>query len=278
MTAFYRPEVVILGGGPGAVFAYYGALAAGVPAADVQIWAKDLSYPPGAFWLHALPANCPFQAEPSEILVQLLGNEEDYSRKQWGEAFPTSASAYSGKTLKAYNPHQVLPKLWAEANVRRMDTKWTPAMVELLAAEHSKVIVTFPIDQRAINEMSQLKIPVYVADTEEDTLCCIYNGIQWNSWVRLTRAFGKLNIEYPATYLDRMDLLEREENMHWGLKGKIVKVPELHPSVKTLPHNTTGYRNNILMTGRWATLNRKALSHDSWTDAYCFLTEQEVEV
>lgn len=270
-----QDKVVILGGGPGAVFAYYGALAAGMAPRDVVIWAKELTYPRGAFWLHTLPPNSPtrFPAEPMSIY--LSGTAEEYSRKQWGAVFPTSVDTYAGQVLEVYNPNVVLPALWETANKEIMDIKWTQDRIEVLSHSCKAVIVTFPITPEATSLMRQSnsKIPVYVAPTEdpEGWNACIYNGNPLQLCVRVTRAFGHLCIEYPRHNTTPPEELCRMDDLFYGTRGKVVSVPELHPTVEPIKQRIYGHKGNILVTGRWATLDRKALSHHSWDDTFNFL-------
>ena len=78
-----KPQLVILGTGPGALYAFQGALKAGYDWKEVEIWGKDLVYPKGAFWLHWV-ADLK-RSEPEFIELQLLGDAATYSRKQWGD-------------------------------------------------------------------------------------------------------------------------------------------------------------------------------------------------
>lgn len=264
-----KPCVVILGGGPGSIFAYYGALDAGYDREEIEIRAFGLSYPPGAFWLHELPPVIPFKAEPEAMTITMVGMPDDYSRKQWGEVFPTSAAKYAGRTVPAYNPHVVLPKLWETVHWTPNSFKWTESTIAMLADDYEHVIVTFPFSPSG---PGRLTIPVYYAQVPTlSKNTCVYNGNVTTGWVRLTAAFGWINLEYPTSWMGRQQEIREEQDELWGVKGTILEVPELHPTAQPVQDVLIGERNNILLTGRWATNNRKALSHDSYYDVLNYL-------
>ncbi len=268
-----KPDVVILGGGPGAIYAFYGALSAGFDRSQVQIWADRFQYPPGAFWLHKLPPNVS-GFEASDITIRLLGEAHIYSWKQWGAIFPTSAGTLGNTVQRGYNPHTVLPQLWHDCNTKILEKRWNQQEVLLLAEQHKYVIVTFPITTPARTEILKLKIPVYTAEVPTEENHCIYGGVTGVDWVRLTRAFGHLSVEYPSYMADtRLNSIKPVEDAMHGTDGTVHLVPELHPSTQPIPEVIIGRKQNVLITGRWATLNRKALSHDSYADAVNFLRE-----
>lgn len=279
-----NPKVIILGGGASSVYAYYGALAADYKAEEVQIWATGLTYPPGAFWLHELPPNYGAEERPSEIEVRLQGTTEAYSRRQWGNAYPTSVDTYCGRTVKAYNPHVYLPRMWEGCNRLHVDRKWNLEMIHELAQRYAFVIVTFPVVRRAIRSMQLLKVPVYHNDnpslhTQHKGDYCLYNGmsIPEMEWVRVTKAFGRVSSEYPHTMTEQLDYILGNETRIWGKGGTVSLVPELHPTTVKLTSQVLGQKDNIILTGRWATLNRKALSHHSFHDTFMHLTGANYE-
>lgn len=272
-----KSKIVILGGGPGSLFAYYGALASGIPEDRIEIWADKLTYPKGAFWIHQLPPNAPTELKgvTEKMDIHLVGDAETYSRKQWGEEFPTSVSRYAGKTLDVYNPSVVLPAMWEAARKTTVGINWTYERIRLLAESYHTVIATFPVTEEAESLMRRedSRIPVYVAPTadNEGVNYCVYNGLRTQIEVRITRAFGYLCIEYPRYCLNQMDRIQKSNNRYFGLEGRMVTVPEMHPTVQPIQQRVYGPRNNILVTGRWATLDRKALSHNSFWDTYYHL-------
>ena len=273
-----RTKVIILGGGPGSIFAYYGALAADYDHDEIQIWANGLTYPPGAFWVHQLPQNCEVAFEPTRINVHLAGIAEEYSRKQWGVSYPTSAATYCGKSYNAYNPHVVLPTLWEICNTKKVDVKWDIHSVLDLAEQYEFVIVTFPITHEALSVFGQLKVPIYHSpinyEKDKPDNYCLYNGMEGIDWVRVTKIFGHISVEYPHLMAEQVEYILEQERMVWGDRavGKVSLVPEMHPLTQPIKEKVIGRSRNVLLTGRWATLNRKALSHDSWNEVYDFIT------
>lgn len=267
------PKVVILGGGPSAVYAYYAAIMSGYLRDQVEIWTKDkaVTYPPGAFWLHQLPPNCVIES-PERMEVRLLGTAEGYSRKQWEETYPTSAGNYAEpKVLAAYNPHKVLPKLWAKCNVKHDGNKYSAGDVLRIAESVPYVIQTFPTDYETLDLMQCYSYPTYLGPVANLHNMCVYQGRAGIPWVRMTCAFGWVNLEYPATWLKDVGRIKAVEDINWSSDGKVVVTPDFHPTVEPIANPVIGPKENVLLTGRWATRRRGMLTHETYTDVLHFL-------
>lgn len=269
-----KVKVVILGGGPSSVFAWYGARQV-YSYDEVQIWANEpeVAYPPGAFWLHDIPpCNLNFQSE--DMYVRLMGSGEGYSRKQWGEVYPTSADQYKQEVkVRAWNPQVVLPILWKACNVRTTARKFTSIDIMDIAAKYDHVIQTFPTDPLSIDLMRKNRYPTYYSqlkDLKRNT--CVYQGRADIPWVRLTMAFGWVSLEFPSSFTDTESILENCDG-DWGGGGKVVTTADLHPTQKPVIQTVYGPKRNVLLTGRWATLDRKALSHHSYDQVKKFLED-----
>lgn len=266
-------KVAILGGGPGALFAWYGAVYSGFQPRDVVVFAEKPTYPAGAFWLHKLPINIGTSFRGSEMEIMLIGSAEEYSRKQWGDVYPTSASAYrDAVTTKAYNPHVVLPAMWEEVTKHLTNKQWTGGEVEELASSTPWVICTFPITPEAQAKVAKLKIPVLTAQVATRRNICYYNGLATDPIVRTTCAFDRLTAEFPVSWVNQEAAIRA---LFPEVKGAEVRLmSELHPTVQPVTEKVIGERRNILLTGRWATLERTHLSHQSFTDTVRFFEER----
>lgn len=263
-----NPKIVILGGGPSALFAWFGAIQMGYTEDEVEIWCRDQVFPPGAFWLHESPI--PTQA--SYIRIMLQGSPAAYSRNQWGEDYPSSwdDAGYSEEKI-AYDPHRVIPWLWSKVSYCFDTTEWTTKKILELSTEVKAVIQTFSLDQYVIDQARQYKFPTYTSNYVHGGNTCIYNGNPDVPWVRTTIAFGKYSVEYPASWLDRMDRIKEIHDKVTGNDGKMVILPDLHPTVQPILLRVYGPHSNILKTGRFTTLNRKALSHHTQREVRDFL-------
>lgn len=265
-----NPRVVILGGGPSSVFAYYGALQAGYKDSEVEIWASKQTYPSGAFWLHEVPVN---RFAPAHIDIILNGSPNIYCQKQWGMIYETSWLSYPGyrSQVLGYNPHAVLPHLWRDVNKTICSDIWSTGKILELAAEIEVVVQTFPTQIDIIKYSQGFRLPVYTATAETGANYCIYNGSEMFPWVRKTQAFGYVSYEYPYTWVERIDEIMQVHEPENLVDPKISFVPDLVPTTKPIADTVYGPKRNILLVGRWATLNRKALSHHAQKQVREFL-------
>ena len=274
-------KVVILGGGPSALFAWYGARDAGYDWDEVQVRAEKKSYPPGAFWLHEVPVP---RFKPDNITVRLEGTAEQYSINQWGKAYPTSASQYKApQVLKAYNPHELIPKFWDVINFKFQPGTYTKEAIEGLAEAVPYVIQTFPTHPGTLEIMRMYQFPVYSTtyDVKKDPgNLCLYNGTVMEDEFhvnRTTKAFGHASFEFTRQYPKDLKLAAiRQKELEMGLDGKgfFSMVPDMHPDQEPVQHRVVGGKGNILLVGRWTTLDRKALSHDAQVQVRDFLRER----
>ena len=172
----------------------------------------------------------------------------------------------------------VLPTLWEICNTKKVDVKWDIHSVLDLAEQYEFVIVTFPITHEALSVFGQLKVPIYHSpinyEKDKPDNYCLYNGMEGIDWVRVTKIFGHISVEYPHLMAEQVEYILEQERMVWGDRavGKVSLVPEMHPLTQPIKEKVIGRSRNVLLTGRWATLNRKALSHDSWNEVYDFIT------
>lgn len=274
-----NPKVVILGSGPGAIFSAFGAMSAGFLWEEVEIWGNKPTYPPGAFWLHEVPMNM-FPAE--RVRMQLVGSAEVYSRLQWGEYYPSSAERYAPNPVDmvAYNPLEVLHNMWGILNTVSRDVKYTQEDIVQIADQYPFVVQTFPTDPEVIAESKKFQFPVYFAKIGDvlDHNRCVYNGLENIPWVRCTVAFGRVSVEYPLTWSTRLEEVLQREQESWKeskAKGQVALVPDLHPTQEPIPTRIVGKRSNIFLTGRWTTLDRKSLSHDSFYEVKRWLLSKQ---
>lgn len=267
-------KIAILGGGPGAMFAYFAALEAGYTLSKVTLFAEKLTYPVGAFWLYELPAPCE-GVEPSPISMSLKGSTAVYSQKQWGDTpYATSAEKWkNGGLLMGYDPI-LLMMYFQQAKKQHLGRPLTQTDVDQIAAEYDYVIQTFPLSREAHTATYMFRFPVYVADLPAQyngVNYCIYNGDWKDDWTRMTIAFNRVSVEYPSSYRRLGAVIKANNDEAFGTSGKVLEMPDLHPETEPITEKVVGDRKNILLTGRWTTLERSHLAHHTRDDVFRFL-------
>jgi hypothetical protein len=266
-------KVSIVGGGPSAVYAYFGAIDAGYTKSEIEVLAPGFTQPPGAFWLRDSPIPWPMVS----IRSILFGKAEVYSLKQWGYARPTSAEERfaDSPTVEefGFNPYTLLPTLWSVLPVVKCSTL-SEREIEDLKCKREAVIQTFPIEGKL---PEQFRFPVYCNKADSIDFVCIYNGGTQSAWVRQTLMPGKVFVEYPSELWATdshlwADKIVDIENDRWGPGGVVRLAPDLHPETVPLTWQERIDGNRFLV-GRFATKNRKSLSHESRVEVTQFLKE-----
>jgi hypothetical protein len=206
--------------------------------------------------------------------IVLQGSPTVYSQLQWGEAYPSSLDnvAYREQRI-AYDPHRIIPLLWSRVNHTFDTTVWTSEKIIELSNEVSAVVQTFSLDEYVINEIKKYHFPTYTSKVSHGANVCLYNGNPDVEWIRQTTAFGHYSVEYPASWRDRMGEIKAKHDEVTNHDGKVSLLPDIHPLTQAIKQRVYGPHNNILLTGRFTTLNRRALSHHTQREERNFLGE-----
>lgn len=258
----YQNKVIIIGGGPGAAFAYEGAIDAGIKARDIVILATNVGWPVGAFWLRQPLIDLPAQ----QMQISLLGSADRYSEKMWGKVVNTSAHdletyTHHGKVESAYDANLHLTFWWGSHSWEKISRPIVRHEIEQLARNNA-VICTFDPLQR--NKDAMIKYPVWSSPYSSSQNVCMYNGAD-GAWVRTTFFGGRISVEYPSG-----SDIEDQEQKKWNTKGEVKLVPDLHPDVQKLSWPDR-IADGYLIAGRWAHYDRKYLSHRTRKDTAIWL-------
>jgi len=266
-------EIAILGSGPSAAFAYQACLKAGYGPHEIFVATAKLTEPPaGAFWFHWVPNH--IRAVKVPIVLKGVGTEEGYLSKQWRRhlsgvpsSFPKTEQRMSGYPVSRY----VWRQMWEGADILP-GFAFTDQAVRDLAQDFEKVIQTFP-SKAAIHAYRDYTVlyPTVVYEVAHEWpewekflhsfsteilyspqgVYCLYNGLAHDDWVRATYSLGKVMVEYP--WYTPLDTLPTEGTV---LNRDIVPwAGDLDPMPPA---------ENVLMVGRYATWQRKQLSHETF--------------
>ena len=252
--------VLIVGSGPSAAYAWMAATLAG---AHVEVVSEKLPTargPVGAFFLHWLPAEIACTTYNTEVIVQSIGTAEQYTRKQWGRVVPSSFPEH--KRIEHWWDSRVLSLIWEQCPVRQ--AKMSEQQLRESAASWDWVFHTFPT-QATSARRKLYRFPVFDGPASDAQDCWIvYNGHAHDDWIRATMAFGRLSMEYPCPEVMGSPLPRMTGyDLHW--------LRDIDPD--TLPVEPSEWlAPNVLPIGRFATWNRKALSHDAFHTVWQTLT------
>lgn len=262
-------KVAILGSGLSSAFANRACLDHGI-VPDVFSLSGKYEIPKGAVWFHWLPYN----AEPLSIISMAMGKKELYLKKQWGEynpawktSFPTLRKVEEGFSIPLH-----IGFLWRGTPVNKVEGGFTDQEIIDLSWEYDLVVQTFPSSaSREVMGKFVVKIPVWVSNGNrldprkiflheqllaEHDIVVFYNGFE-EKWVRRTLIANTVYTEYSQDFRE-------------SIEGKVYHYPDLHPDC---PKFIAPLANNILMTGRYATWDRKELSHQTYGKVYSMLNK-----
>lgn len=266
MTSKYA----ILGGGPSAAYALQGLLDAGIHPQEIVIYGTLSPPPKGAFWFHWIPDS--INVNNDKMLVIGLGDADNYSRKMWGKVVPTSFPEQS-RYEDAFSPREGMRKMFIEARFLDQGHMTDDIIEEIMSLGHRQVFCTFApqvIKETDLFQKYRRMNPTWSAVLPEDkggASACTYDGNFSTPWVRTTLYEGVVSVEFPGVMgPEDSDYLGRI----WNIEGAVYNVPDIHPDCPpTLPAifrsiSRSTFGMNFHLIGRFATYERKALSHDAY--------------
>lgn len=268
-------RVAVLGAGPSAAFGVAALKDLGV--GTIHVLTTRINKPPkGAFWFHDLPPSVRKRFSPTPIAVFGVGTEQQYLWNQYGRqlniksSFPSKLHQQHG-----YDPFAVWDVLWEGIKIVKGKFFSGDDQIRNFAKDYDLVFHTFPSAASILRQSAILRYPVVVYDREpiyfpaclamEDwqwyqrKACsflpdtehnlCVYNGTSYLPWVRVTRRWGAIYIELPATF-------EMLKNLEY------IWANALHPETCAWVQKI---EQNIYPLGRFAQWDRKTLSHHSYS-------------
>lgn len=266
-------KICILGTGLAGAFAFQACKDAGIKA-DVYSKTEIGSAPPGAVWFHWLPSS--IQAKPIKVVYTSIGFKEEYISKQWGtyRAGQTSSFPRTTRIESGFEIAPNLPKLWEGAEITLVDS-FSDVEVGKLAKQYDLVVQTFPTDfsVRALGKY-RVRIPILttpisvkfehihlhytkLGDVSDAQIITVYNGVDIDKWVRRTYMQDSVHTEFPSHF--------KTDNWAVFPDEKVGFYMDLHPDT---PPYFNQIAPKIILVGRFATWDRKYLSHQAYLDVY----------
>jgi hypothetical protein len=255
----------ILGAGPSAAYALAACRSYGIEAEIITNRAPSVMFP-GPFWLRLNPTEAPIPKQSMHIFSE--GTSEIYLQKQWKDvdlsaistSFPTQA-----RTELIYEPALVLTEIWKRSSVL-MCSDISDFDIGEIAKDREVVFVTFPTakSRNALQKYS-VKYPIVSYKVEDNPTLnyCIYVGTEESSFVRTSRLFGRVHLEYPSDHIINQDILG---------DGILCYAPDTRPDTPEWDPTDVPAKN-VHLIGRHAEWNRKILSHDAYSKVLKILEE-----
>jgi len=251
--------VAILGAGPSAAYALAACRDYGIEADVISNRAPSVMFP-GPFWLRLNPTKSPIEKQLIHIYSE--GTAEEYLRKQWGEinfsvistSFPTQA-----RSELIYEPMLVLTEIWKSCSITISDAI-SDSDIENISKEYTAVFVTFPTAKsRNILQKYMVKYPIlsYKVDNNPSLNYCMYTGINSVNFVRTSRLFGRVHLEYPNDHIINQDITG---------DGVLLYAPDTRPDTPEWDPLDVPSKN-VYLIGRHAEWNRRVLSHNAYEKA-----------
>lgn len=262
-------RVAILGTGPSAAYAYRACLDSGV---FPGVYGPRSARPHGAFWLHALPASCANYVPVLTIRLMATGTPEGYAQKIWRSGDVQTSFPREGRTEHGYPPDEGLNALWGGGPATD-DRKLTDEDIATLCRQNDLVIKTFPppLPPRLRGAYSVCRLAWRTKLVKIRYSSVVYNGRPEDRHVRYARIWGEESFEYPA------GVASLPPGEGWREQLWMDIPPQEHPwFYKELEEWTEQQPKhpNLLVTGRYATYQRKMLSHETYLLVSAALSER----
>lgn len=271
-------SVVILGTGIAAAFAHRACQDYGIDPVIVSATSPNMA-PHGAFWIHDVPASMKDKVRPPvSIKILSSGSPKVYAQTLWrGTHVQTSWDKYADTTCEGYDPFEVIPLLWEEKiwGAAVQDGNWwytrkfkNDQEIMALASEYDLVIQTFPGFGMKERQLSGVYIHVLVDQDPAPEMPARVTYVGVPPEERNPRDQSLLRVSYLWGYCSKEYALLPEvvrEAMANDQVGTIAyqRPLKLHPAVNPSTVPPFGL-TNVLMTGRYATWQRKMLAHESY--------------
>ena len=255
-----RADVLILGSGPSAAYAVLACEDAGMSCEVMSNRGPNVSQV-GAFFLHWVPDR--LEAKPTKVQVWGVGTREGYLTKQWGPEFrgiPTSFP--SEERMEKWYPSSALSRVWEQVSYHRGAVAGDADLAKL-GGQYGRVFHTFSSQRSGTSRRLQM-FPTLSRQQREErdygSNLVIYNGDPAEAHIRVTVAWGRLSVEFPrGTPQGEVRGYRRQ------FRGEpdTVMLRDILPTTAPVSREER-VADNVIPLGRFATWDRRALSHHAY--------------
>ena len=260
-------KVAILGGGLSAAFAWR-ALRDNNITPDV-ITERIFTPPGGCIWVHKLPKSVDSKKLYEPIHVEGVGSTKTYAEKMWGRELKTSFPSSGDYDTKGVNPLVAARLLWGDREVLKKQIKKgrvDEKLIKAIKKDYDLVIQTFPLG----SAKPKWETPILVGPRIDTSLNLVsYQGNADCAYVRYSFLFSIPSWEFPPqqsecrTHSMAVHQYQAEQKIYGKPGYAVWYAPEIPPQEIAGKLAVESYADgNVLYCGRWATGNRKFLSHE----------------
>ncbi len=263
-----KPKVAICGSAPSAAFAVMACKEMGI---FPEVFSTDQPRisQAGAFFLHWVPdyLRLLFPEAQTEVTWQGIGTARNYVIKQWGRDFGSSFPEES-RTEVMFDSC-CLKEVWSHQVVnlvpRLLDTD-----LFRLAGEYDWVFHTFSSQAASLTrDLTMFPVLTY-RSKEPERNYILYNGDLRDRWVRMTRCWERISIEFPR---NQAEIIRAQDPVYAAMELNWLR--DIHPEVPAVSGNEW-LSPYIVPIGRFAEWNRKRLSHEAHQVVQALLQETSV--
>lgn len=263
--------VAILGTGPSAAYAYRACRDMGL---EPAVYGKLSDRPHGAFWLHWLPPQLQWRVPYFQVEYRAEGTADGYVLKIWGRPDISSSFPRERRIEKGWLPDPGLAALWEGAGVT--EVLLNEEDIQRLCGVYDLVIRTFPPrlpellrEQLHFCTLFYRRVTAGRYANIQRVERLTYNGLPGVPWVRSARLAGELSYEFPGV-VEQSQVAEHLGPGNWQRAVWPDLPPQEHTEFWLQLHRwekeiwQPSQPSNLLTVGRYATWQRKGLSHQAY--------------
>lgn len=275
-----NPKVLIIGGGLPALYAYFGARAAGYGYREIEVRANEVIKPQDVYYLEPIPGTG-MDTQKDTVRIQIDGTADQYMANMWGAPYVSNLRRYNVPQVEyAIDPAQWFKRLWGFVNFKSDPHAFTPKRIEDLSTRFDYVIQTIGNSDHHINLINRYLFPLWIGEYDRSKVTgshIYYNGQAQPSdqyYLKVNILFGRMSVLFPKQYRPpNLGKQMVETFKQFGVRGigRFISYPDLRPDQDTPVNRILGAKDNILLTGKWAALDRTARPIDSYHETLLFL-------
>lgn len=264
-----KAKVAILGGGLSAAYAWRCCLDNDIVP---DVYADRVFVPPGGcIWAHWLPRSLRCQKLYEPIKIVSVGDAGGYAVKLWWRSDIKTSFPDKPVLTKGVNPLKAARALWGKEHhgTVKVGKKLEWQDIHDLQKLYDLIIQTFP----PIGREPEYVTPIWVIPAKGEKHNLVrYEGDHSEAYARFSQLFEIRSYEFtPTKKIANYELMAR----HWGNRlgfdsqkgAQLWFAPEIPPEEVGGMIIENYVDRNVLYCGRWASKDRKFLSHETYKRA-----------